>query len=153
MATGGERRAGGGGGILSPLRLPLFRAIWLANLVGSVGWLVQGVGAAWLMTTLAGTPDMVALVQSATLAPILLFALFAGALADLWDRRWVLLLAQLWVAAASFGLAAVGAAGLLTPGEPAAVHLPGRHGCCAQRPGLAGGGARDRAARASWRRR
>ena len=115
MATGGERRAGGGGGILSPLRLPLFRAIWLANLVGSVGWLVQGVGAAWLMTTLAGTPDMVALVQSAILAPILLFALFAGVMADLWDRRWVLLVAQLWVAAASFGLAAVGAAGLLTP--------------------------------------
>ena len=68
------------------------------------GWLVQGVGAAWLMTTLAGTPDMVALVQTATLAPILLFALLAGALADLWDRRWVLLLAQLWVAAAAFGL-------------------------------------------------
>ena len=114
MTTGGQRRAAGGG-ILAPLRLPLFRAIWLANLVGSIGWLVQGVGAAWLMTTLAGTADMVALVQSATLAPILLFALFAGALADLWDRRWVLLLAQLWVAAASFGLAAVGGAGLLTP--------------------------------------
>jgi len=114
MTTGGQRRAAGGG-ILAPLRLPLFRAIWLANLVGSIGWLVQGVGAAWLMTTLAGTPDMVALVQSATMAPILLFALFAGALADLWDRRWVLLLAQLWVAAASFGLAAVGGAGLLTP--------------------------------------
>ena len=83
--------------------------------MGSIGWLVQGVGAAWLMTTLAGTADMVALVQSATMAPILLFALLAGALADLWDRRWVLMLAQLWVAAASFGLAAVGAAGLLTP--------------------------------------
>ena len=94
----------------------MFRAVWAANLVGSVGWLVQGVGAAWLMTTLAGTPAMVALVQTATtLAPILLFALFAGALADLWDRRWVLLLAQLWVAAAAFGLAAVSAAGLLTP--------------------------------------
>ena len=142
-----------GGGIFAPLRLPLFRAVWAANLVGSVGWLVQGVGAAWLMTTLAGTPDMVALVQTATLAPILLFALFAGALADLWDRRWVLLLAQLWVAAAAFGLAAVSAAGLLTPGVPAPVHLPDRHRCRAQRPGLAGGRARDRAARASSRPR
>ena len=91
--------------ILSPLRLPLFRTIWAANLVGSIGWLVQGVGAAWLMTSLAGTPDMVALVQTATLVPILLFALLAGALADLWDRRLVLLLAQLWVSAASAGLA------------------------------------------------
>ena len=115
MTAGGRPAGGRGGGILSPLRLPMFRAIWGANLIGSTGWLVQGVGAAWLMTTLAGTPDMVALVQTATMAPILLFALLAGALADLWDRRWVLLVAQLWVAAAAFGLAAVSAAGLLTP--------------------------------------
>ncbi|MFZ1426879.1 MAG: MFS transporter [Geminicoccaceae bacterium] len=116
MTTGGTgRAAGGGGGILSPLKLPLFRAIWAANLVGSVGWLVQGVGAAWLMTTLAGTADKVALVQTATMAPILLFALLAGALADVWDRRWVLLVAQLWVATAAFGLAVVSGAGMLTP--------------------------------------
>ena len=114
MAAAG-RQAVRRGGILSPLRLPMFRAVWAANLVGSVGWLVQGVGAAWLMTTLAGTPDMVALVQTATMAPILLFALFAGALADLWDRRWVLLLAQLWVAAAAFGPGPVSAGGLLAP--------------------------------------
>lgn len=107
--------ADAGGGILSPLRLPLFRAIWLANLIGAVGWLVQGVGAAWLMTGLAGTPEMVALVQTATLVPILLFALLAGALADLWDRRLVLLLAQLWVSLAASGLALVTALGLVTP--------------------------------------
>ena len=115
MTAVGRQQAGQGGGILSPLRLPLFRAIWAANLVGSIGWLVQGVGAAWLMTTLAGTPDKVALVQSATMAPILLFALLAGALADVWDRRWVLLVAQLWVAAAAFGLSVVSGAGMLTP--------------------------------------
>jgi predicted MFS family arabinose efflux permease len=115
MTAAAPRGAARGAGILSPLRVPMFRGIWAANLVGSTGWLVQGVGAAWLMTTLAGTPDMVALVQSATTAPILLFALFAGALADLWDRRWVLLLAQLWVAVAAFGLAAFSALGLLTP--------------------------------------
>ena len=112
-ATG--RQVARRGGILSPLRVPMFRAVWAANLVGSIGWLVQGVGAAWLMTTLAGTADMVALVQTATMAPILLFALFAGALADLWDRRWVLLLAQVWVAAAAFGLALTSFYGLLTP--------------------------------------
>ena len=115
MTAGGRAKVGRGGGILAPLRVPMFRAVWGANLIGSTGWLVQGVGAAWLMTTLAGTPDMVALVQTATMAPILLFALFAGALADLWDRRWVLLVAQLWVAVAAFGLAGISAAGLLTP--------------------------------------
>ncbi|MEK0085383.1 MFS transporter [Benzoatithermus flavus] len=104
-----------GGGILSPLRLPLFRSIWTANLIGSTGWLVQGVGAGWLMTTLAGTPEMVALVQTATQAPILLFALLAGALADLWDRRLVLLVAQLWVSMVSAGLALMSGLGLATP--------------------------------------
>jgi MFS family permease len=102
-------------GILSPLRLPLFRTVWLANLVGSVGWLVQGVGAAWLMTGLSGAPEMVALVQTATLVPILLFALLAGAVADLWDRRLVLMAAQLWVSLVSAGLAVLSAAGLVTP--------------------------------------
>jgi len=97
------------------LRLPLFRTIWLANLIGSIGWTVQGVGAAWLMTSLSGSPDMVALVQTATLVPILLFALLAGALADLWDRRRVLMLAQLWVSLVSTALAVSSAAGLVGP--------------------------------------
>ena len=95
----------GTGGMLAPLRLGVFRALWLANLVSATGTIVQGVGAAWLMTTLAGTPDLVAMVQTATYAPILLFALLAGTLADLWDRRSVLLLAQLWTVMTSFGLA------------------------------------------------
>jgi predicted MFS family arabinose efflux permease len=115
MSTVGRRQAGSGGGILTPLRLPLFRSVWIANLVGSTGWLVQGVGAGWLMTTISGTPEMVALVQTATLAPILLFALVAGAFADLWDRRLVLLLAQLWVSAVSAGLAIISGLGLVTP--------------------------------------
>jgi MFS family permease len=103
------------GGILSPLRLGLFRALWLANLVSATGTTVQGVGAAWLMTTLAGTPDQVALVQTATYAPILLFALLAGTLADLWDRRRVLLLAQLWTVLMAAGLALLSSLGLVTP--------------------------------------
>ena len=114
MSTGPSATAAGGG-ILAPLRLPMFRAVWTANLIGSMGWLVQGVGAAWLMTSLSGSADMVALVQTATTLPILLFALFAGALADLWDRRWVLMLAQLWVAGAALALAACSALGLLGP--------------------------------------
>lgn len=103
------------GSIVAPLRLSLFRAIWLANLVSATGTLVQSVGAAWLMTTLAGTPDMVALVQTATQAPILLFALLAGAVADLWDRRRVLIAAQLWTVLVATGLALASSADLVTP--------------------------------------
>lgn len=115
MATTGEQLQQPAGGITRPLRLPVFRAIWLGNLIGAIGTLVQGVGAAWLMTTLAGTPDMVALVQTATQAPILLFALIAGTLADLWDRRIVMLLAQLWMVLASAGLALLATLDLVTP--------------------------------------
>ena len=103
------------GGVLAPLRLRVFRALWLANLVSATGTIVQGVGAAWLMTTLAGTPDLVAMVQTATYLPILLLALLAGTLADLWDRRRVLLLAQFWMVLISAGLAWLSGLDLVTP--------------------------------------
>ena len=115
MATTENQEPLRGGGIFAPLRSGVFRALWLANLISATGTMVQGVGAAWLMTTLAGTPDMVALVQTATQAPILLFALLAGTVADLWDRRWVLLLAQFWTVLVSAGLAVLSSLGLVTP--------------------------------------
>ena len=110
-----SQTASPGGGVLTPLRLHVFRALWLANLVSATGTIVQGVGAAWLMTTLAGTPDLVALVQTATYLPILLLALLAGTLADLWDRRRVLLLAQFWTVLISAALAWLSGQGLVTP--------------------------------------
>jgi MFS family permease len=110
-----SQTASPGGGVLAPLRLQVFRALWLANLVSATGTIVQGVGAAWLMTTLAGTPDLVAMVQTATYMPILLLALLAGTLADLWDRRRVLLLAQFWMVAISAGLAWLSGLDLVTP--------------------------------------
>ena len=100
---------------MAPLRLRVFRALWLANLVSATGTIVQGVGAAWLMTTLAGTPDLVAMVQTATYLPILLLALLAGTLADLWDRRRVLLLAQFWMVSISVALAWLSGLDLVTP--------------------------------------
>src|SRR3954454_13608055 len=105
MATTENPQAVKRDGVFSPLQSSMFRALWLANLVSAVGTMVQGVGAAWLMTTLVGTPDLVALVQTATQVPILLFALVAGTVADLWDRRRVLLLAQIWPVLVSAWLA------------------------------------------------
>jgi MFS family permease len=102
-------------GIGAPLRLPGFRALWSANLVSNFGWLIQGVGAAWLMVQLGGSADQVALVQAALQAPIFLLALFAGALADIFDRRAVLMVAQLWMLANSVLLALVTAGGLVGP--------------------------------------
>ncbi|HEY9765908.1 MAG TPA: MFS transporter [Chroococcales cyanobacterium] len=94
-----------------PFRYPIFRALWLASLASHVGSWMQDVGAAWLMTTLAPSPLMVALVQAAGDLPVLLLALPAGALADLLDRRRLLLFTQSWMmlgAAVLGGLTLIG---------------------------------------------
>src|SRR5437870_13442180 len=90
----------------SPLYQPLFRALWIASVASNVGTWMQNVGAAWLMTSLAPSPSMVALVQAATTLPVFLLALLAGALADVVDRRRLLLITQSWMllAAASLGV-------------------------------------------------
>lgn len=115
MAAKQARTGARGVGMLEPLRVPRFRALWLAMLVSNLGWLVQTVGAAWLMTALVGTADMVALVQAAMQAPILCFSILAGVLADLFDRRRVLLAAQLVMFAISLLLAAATATGAVAP--------------------------------------
>jgi MFS family permease len=74
---------------------------------------IQNTGAGWLMTSLAPSPAMVSLVQAAAMLPVFLFALPGGALADILDRRLTLITAQIWIAAAGIGLAALAAVGLL----------------------------------------
>ena len=75
----------------APLRERAFALIWFAAVVSNIGTWMHDVAAAWLMTTLAPEPLMVALVQAATSLPIFMFALPAGASADLIDRRRLLL--------------------------------------------------------------
>ncbi|MDB5305951.1 MAG: transporter [Gemmataceae bacterium] len=99
----------------APLRRAVFRGLWLASLAANVGTWVQNVGAAWLMTGLSPSPLLVALVQAATTLPVFLVGLPAGALADVVDRRRLLLVAQGWMLAAAGLLAALTAAGLVTP--------------------------------------
>lgn len=81
-------------GPFAPFRHRIFLGIWVANLASNFGSLIQGVGASWLMTTLAPSPTMVSLVQASTSLPIMLLSLTAGALADLRDRRRLMLVAQ-----------------------------------------------------------
>ncbi|MGH9382088.1 MAG: MFS transporter [Thermoanaerobaculia bacterium] len=93
----------------SPLRQPVFRALWIANQVSFVGTWVHQVGAAWLMTELAPEPVMVSLVQAATGLSMFLLVVPSGAIADIVDRRRVLLAAQSWmlVVAAVLGILTV----------------------------------------------
>lgn len=103
------------GGALAPLRHPTFRNIWLASLLSNFGSLIQGVGAAWEMTRLTSAPDMVALVQTAMMAPLMLVAVPAGAIADLFDRRKVALSGLAFSVLASAALTVVAASGMTTP--------------------------------------
>ena len=89
-----------------PLREPLFRSLWIAAVVSYTGTWMQNVGAGWLMTQLTTSPLMVGLVQAAAAVPVFLVVLPAGALADMVDRRRLLLFTQSWmiVAAAALGV-------------------------------------------------
>lgn len=100
---------------LAPFRSRTFLKIWSASLVSNFGSLIQAVGASWLMTSLAPTPDYVALVQASTTLPIMLLALPAGAVADIWDRRVIMLIAQGLMLAVSVALAVVTYLGHITP--------------------------------------
>ena len=82
---------------LEPLAEPLFRALWTASVISYIGTWMQNVGGAWLMTELTPSPVLVALMQTATSLPIFLAGLPAGALADLIDRRRLLIVAQGWM--------------------------------------------------------
>lgn len=100
---------GGGAGTRAPwrpLREPVFRALWTASLASNVGTWMHDASAAWLMTTLDPSPLMVSLMQTATSLPFFLLALPAGALADIVDRRRLLLVTQAWMVCAATALGA-----------------------------------------------
>jgi len=98
-----------------PLTEPLFRALWIATVASNIGTWMEDVGESWLMVSLTTSPMLVALVETAGSLPIVLLALPAGALADVVDRRRLLLITQSWmlVSAAALGLLTLG--GMVTP--------------------------------------
>jgi MFS family permease len=98
-----------------PLRHPVFRALWIASVAANVGTWMQNVGAAWLMTSITPSPTLVALVQTATSLPFLVAALPAGALADIVDRRKLLMAAQGWMFLVALVLAVLTWIGAMTP--------------------------------------
>lgn len=79
----------------SPLRHDRFRLFYLGTVGSALGYTMQATVAAWLMATLTPSAFMVALVQTASTAPSLVFGLVAGSLADIVDRRWVIRITQL----------------------------------------------------------
>jgi MFS family permease len=99
----------------SPLGHALFRALWLAAVASNIGTWMHNVGAEWLMTSLAPTPLIVALMQTAENTPMFLLALPSGALADIVDRRRLLLFSQGWMLVSGGTLAFLALMGWITP--------------------------------------
>ena len=93
------------GSSLTPFRYPVFTVLWVATVVSNIGTWMQNAASGWLMTSLDPDPFIVSLVQVAASFPLFLFALPAGALADIIDRRRLLIVIQvaLAVLVAAFG--------------------------------------------------
>lgn len=100
-------------GAWAPLRLPVFRAFWLASLGSNIGTWINATTSGWVMTDLSPSPVMVSLVQAAGSFPIVMFALMAGALTDIVDRRRYLIVTQVWMALSAAALAFLAATGQL----------------------------------------
>jgi MFS family permease len=99
----------------SALRHERFRRFYLGSVATAFGYTMQATVAAWLMATLTPSALMVALVQTASTAPALMFGLVAGTLADIVDRRRVVLFTQVLLLAGTLFLAAATLAGLIVP--------------------------------------
>src|SRR3978361_1819111 len=82
-----------------PLKIPLFRDRWIASTISSVGTWMQDTAGTWLMTSLTASPLLIALMQTAASLPVLFLGILAGATADIYDRRRLLLFWQSWMLA------------------------------------------------------
>jgi MFS family permease len=99
----------------TPLRHAPFRVFYFGSMGVALGYTMQATIAAWLMATLTPSPLMVALVQTASTAPTLLFGLFAGTLADIIDRRRIILVTLIVLLTASLILGAATVFGATGP--------------------------------------
>jgi MFS family permease len=99
----------------SPLGYRQYRELWTANAASNIGSQIQIVGAAWLMASLTSSPQLIAFVQTAINLPTMLFILAGGAIADNYDRRAIMLVAQSAMLILALLLAALTWLNLITP--------------------------------------
>src|SRR5215472_10340903 len=99
----------------SPLRTPIFRRLFVADLLSDIGTFMQSVGAAWLMVSMGASATFIALTQTASSLPFFVFALPAGAIGDIVDRRKLILFCEYWMVAVAIILAVATIGGFMTP--------------------------------------
>jgi MFS family permease len=103
------------GTAFSTLHEPMFRRLWIAAVISFTGSWMHTVAAGWLMTTMSMCPFRVSMVQAASVMPVFLVILPAGAIADMADRRKLLLITQSWMAFVAATLGFLTLARVLTP--------------------------------------
>jgi MFS family permease len=99
----------------APLKISLFRDRWIASTISSIGTWMQDTAGTWLMTALTSSPLLIALMQTAASLPVLLLGLLAGATADIFDRRKLLIFWQAWMLGSVGILAILTFAGYVSP--------------------------------------
>lgn len=120
--------------IWAPLAVPIFRALWITALVSNIGTWMQTVGAQWFMVEQNTHPLLIALIQTASAAPVLLLGIPAGVLGEFLNRRSLLIWMQTLQVLLSAALVTLTATGEMTPyllliitlllGAATAVQLP-----------------------------
>jgi MFS family permease len=103
-------------GLLDPLRSRLFLMVWIANMASNIGTQVQSVGEKWQMAHLTASPLLVALIESGSTLPVLLLGLAAGAVADILDRRRLLIATQVFMLGCAATLSGLTFLHLVSPG-------------------------------------
>ena len=99
----------------APLQHAVFRALFIAQLVSNIGSLMQSVASAWVMGDLGASPTLVASVQTASFLPLFLLGIPSGALADIVNRRRLLIGAVIVPILAAGALAALAFLDAITP--------------------------------------
>ena len=100
----------------APLRSRIFLAIWIAAMASNVGTWVQSVGEKWLMGEITRSPLLMSLIETGATLPMLVLSMPGGAIAEIVDRRRMLLATQEWMLLADADMAVLSALHLVTPG-------------------------------------
>jgi MFS family permease len=99
----------------SPLRHKSFRMFYIGTIAAALGYMMQATVAAWVMATLTTSPLLIALVQTASTAPSLVIGLIAGTMADLVDRRRLILINMIVLAVSTVLLGVLTLFGWINP--------------------------------------
>ena len=103
------------GSAWAPFRIGIFRALWLAALVSNIGNWMQSVGAQWLLIHQPHASILVALVQTSSALPTVLLAYIGGVAADIFNRRWLLIIVQGCLVVTGLAITLLTIAGEMTP--------------------------------------